>query len=499
MRRALHSIATGICFRVCFVLPALLHPAKAASQPPALSPEINNQINNQITLKHEVPSLPTEASNWKFQGSALFEGDQYQSPIPENSKLDQSLLASVWLKVDSATSFASSAADIKVAKYLDWGGSQFGVRELYTSSPNQAAPTTLSLGRRIQFWSQLDQDWELGLWQPLSVLDALRPDEQGLTGVFYQYKNNDFNFLFLGSPVHIPSMQPEVKEIDGDLVSNNRWYRSPSNSFMLFGQQRKVVYSLTIPGTSELVNKPGAGLRFRWGKEREGAWISTNAGYKAMNSLLVKYDKKLALAEEGSDSGVVPLTGAVGYHSLFGTDLGYQFPALHLSVSYLEDHPVASIPDDKSILQNPKPMKAAAFHTDGNVAVWGLDQPVVLGFDYLRITGGEIRDYDNAGVDRGAVFEQRFNFTHAASIRGEISTFLFRKKLTTGLRYMRELDQRGLMINGEAHYFAMKSLALLVGADVLGVDDSSETNLDSRFLNQYRANDRVYAGVSYVF
>jgi hypothetical protein len=31
------------------------------------------------------------------------------------------------------------------------------------------------------------------------------------------------------------------------------------------------------------------------------------------------------------------------------------------------------------------------------------------------------------------------------------------------------------------------------------VDDDSATNRDTRFLNQFRANDRYYGGISYVF
>jgi hypothetical protein len=48
-------------------------------------------------------------------------------------------------------------------------------------------------------------------------------------------------------------------------------------------------------------------------------------------------------------------------------------------------------------------------------------------------------------------------------------------------------------------FFPVQALGLTVGADVLGVDDTSADNTDGRFLNEFRANDRVYAGLNYVF
>jgi hypothetical protein len=37
----------------------------------------------------------------------------------------------------------------------------------------------------------------------------------------------------------------------------------------------------------------------------------------------------------------------------------------------------------------------------------------------------------------------------------------------------------------------------LAGIDILGPDDPQSTS--DGFINQYRANDRIYAGASYVF
>jgi hypothetical protein len=69
----------------------------------------------------------------------------------------------------------------------------------------------------------------------------------------------------------------------------------------------------------------------------------------------------------------------------------------------------------------------------------------------------------------------------------------------SSIKYLREFDQKGTLINSEFTYYPQTSIALILGADIIGVDDSSETNKDGRFLNQFRANDRFYGGMSYVF
>jgi hypothetical protein len=81
----------------------------------------------------------------------------------------------------------------------------------------------------------------------------------------------------------------------------------------------------------------------------------------------------------------------------------------------------------------------------------------------------------------------------------EMRTDIKNKKLISRFKYLREFDQRGMIGSGDVTFFPVQALGLTVGADVLGVDDTSADNTDGRFLNEFRANDRVYAGLNYVF
>jgi len=457
--------------------------------------------DSQTIMRLEIPMETPAPKTVQTSGALKFESTKYQSSLPENTKLNQSLSASVHLKTDVITENTKGVLDFTAEKVIDWDTSQFSVRELYWGQKPGDRKLQISLGRKIEFWSQGDLDWQLGLWQPKQTFDGLRPDQQGLTGAFLKHQQGAIEILGLLSPIFIPTMEPEIKNENGSLVSDSRWYRSPSSTFNLFNKQRRIVYSLNIPNFEELVNKPGAALRIQFGGRSTGPWAAVAYAYKPINKLLVKYDKKLTSSEEGEDTGSAPLFPVVAYHSLASADVGYKFSRSMVAVSYLTDQPqdVEQASDDPYIVQRPAPAKVYTLHADTKMSLSMLSNPLGLSVGYLRIDGGEYGDYDAQGGYQGAVFNQRFLFTHAAMAQAEITTDIKNKKLISRFKYMREFDQRGIITSGEVTYFPITSMGLTMGADVLGVDDTSAANQDVGFLNEFRANDRIYAGISYVF
>lgn len=464
-------------------------------------------FSQDFALAQSTYSSPSSATtmrdpsktNIKAQGFLRFEGMQYATKLPENPELDNSLLASANLKMDFKSSRMHNVIDLTAGKYIDWGGSQFTVNQLYASLHWNEQKSQVAVGRKLEFWSQIDQDWQLGLWQPKSLLDALRPEDQGLTGIFYKHEYNQYEILAYASPIFIPTMGPSVREKNGSLVAQSRWYRAPSNTFSLNGTDTPIAYDLDIPDIGRLVTNPGGGMRARWGASTDGLWVSANGGYKPINALSLKYKKSLFLPETDPQTGEVTVSPEVGYHYLWGTDIGYRFSSSMISFSYLEDSPDAKLADESWVVQNPQRLRAFSFHADSAINVGVFEQPVGLAFDYLHVDGATIKDYDGDGIEQGAIFEERLNFNRAASVKMNFQTSIFNRPFFSSFKYMREFEQKGSLINAELNFYPQRSVALILGADVLGVDDDSVENKDSRFLNQFRANDRVYGGMSYVF
>ena len=51
----------------------------------------------------------------------------------------------------------------------------------------------------------------------------------------------------------------------------------------------------------------------------------------------------------------------------------------------------------------------------------------------------------------------------------------------------------------ESQFFPTEKVGIVGGVDVLGVDQETNSDAEIGFLNNYRANDRVFGGLSYVF
>lgn len=440
-------------------------------------------------------------SRSSVHGGLKAEASSYTSEIPNRTNLNQSFLTTANLNIQhSSKSGLTSKVDASFGKYLDWGGSIFGIQELYTSYQFSSIQSQISIGRKIEFWSQLDSDWQLGLWEPKYNIDALRPMNQGLTGIFYKVANEGHELLFFGAPLFVPTMGPEIREQDGSLVADNRWYRTPSRSSSIMGKDTELRYKLNIPDLMKMVSKPGSGFRYRYDSTDRSTWISLNFARKPINSLLLKYDAQLT-AE--TSTGKVTISPDVGYHSLIGVDVGFYLKNGMISFSYLQDDPDVVRPEYSAtsdwVLSQPGQLKIFGAHADTKLNIPYFQEDIGVALDYIRVFEVLTYDVDSQGGDRGSLFPNRTQFTNALSARGKVFSTFRAKPLTVEYRILRDFDQNGTLLGVEMNWKPTQSWQTTVGLDVLGVDNSTDANLDPRFLNQFRANDRFYGGVGYVF
>lgn len=233
----------------------------------------------------------------------------------------------------------------------------------------------------------------------------------------------------------------------------------------------------------------------RVGEKNSGAWMVASAGYKPVNELILKRQNFKDVSQDKVDVTVSP---DIIYHYLYSLDLGYSFKNLKASVSVLHDQPAEKIPEADWSIQRLDPLTAYSSALD-----FSLDniftRTLAFQLEYLKVEGGGITDILSSGQnDDFTLFDQRLKFTNALSFRveGQMATF-FKKALVTRFKYLYDYDQQGSLWTSELLYFPGPQWAVLVGADILGVSD--ESHKVSGFLNQYRANDRVYGGITYVF
>lgn len=464
-----------------------------------LSLQAHSAETMNLSFPKEVPGqnsleLPDLENRNHVFGQLRLEGMQYTTPIPESPNLTYSQLLTARLSGLRERPRYDLAADFSAGTYFAARQSHFVVHEVYASYKGDAVTTYL--GRKKVDWSEMDRRWQLGLWQPRFAIDTLRPEEQGLSGVFLDHRTDDFEVLGFATPLFIPSMGPDIREEGGALKADSRWYRTPSNQVNFNAQVNSISYSLDIPEAEKLTNNGGYAMTSRFGNKENGAWIVGSAGYLPVNELILKRRITKDISTDRVDVVVSP---DVAHHSIGSVDVGYTFEnKTKLSFSYLEDRPEEKRPDPDWAIQKLAPIRAYSAALDFTTDNF-LSRSLAFQLSYLRINGGEIEDIQNDGSrDDILLFDQRMIFTNVmgASVEGQIARIL-RRPLVTRLKYLYDYDQRGSLVNTELLYYPSQQVAVILGADVLGVQD--ENYKPSSFLNQYRANDRVYGGMTYVF
>lgn len=433
------------------------------------------------------------ASN-NFFGIVRFESMDYFTVLPAEEKMNrqQYLSARLGLTGLSYDTFWGYGADVQAGKY-SYGLSNYSIQEVFLFYRLESY-FKIVVGRKKVDWSVLDDYWKTSLWQPKYAIDYLRPESQGLMGAFFEYSRADVRFVALTTPLFIPNMGIDIREESGELISDSRWFRKPSNKYDFNGRIKTITYNLSMPETRSLISRPGVGYNVALGDQSQGFWVNQSAGYKPVNDLLLRRE---GYAQAGEKNVKVVVSPDVTYHSLVSIDLGYSFKNFRIISSYIEDSPKLKIPVDEWVIQSLTPMQGYSLMAENNID-YSIIKDLKIQLGYLRIFGGTINDITSTGErDSFSLFDERFYFYNSMLFKTEGKLFkLFNRDFTTKFSYLRDFDQKGSLINTEFQFYPFQKWAVLFGGDFISVDVENDA---STFLNQNRANDRVYAGVNYVF
>lgn len=442
---------------------------------------------------------PAQDLDPRFQGLIRLESQQYLTDLPEASHLTQTQLLSA--RLNGRDQFRDEnfqptpigyGVDFTTGTYFSWRQSHLYVNEIFTDYKWQES-LELTFGRRKYEWSELETRWQLGIWQPRYTLDALRPEDQGLTGVFVHQKQDRQEFLVMVTPLYIPTMGPEVREEDGTLVSDTRWHRLPKNKWNFNNQETPIIYKMSQPDIDKLVFRMGSAARYRWGSAKDGPRLTLAATSKPVNDLILRRQNFQVISRTH-----VSISPDVTRHLLYSGDIGYTRGPVNASLSFLEDQPEEIRPDRDWVIQKLDPIHAYSANFDFDLQSWA-QRPLQIQTSYLRVFSGGIKDIEPDGtISEMTLFESRLKFSNALmlNLNGELAR-PYGKRLMSKFGYIYDYEQKGTIWSLEFQLFPANRWAVVLGADLLGVEEESDQ--DRRFINQFRANDRYYGGMSYVF
>ncbi len=358
----------------------------------------------------------------------------------------------------------------------------------------RAGFTQIALGRERQDWAAFEDVWRLGIWQPRFTEDQFAREQAGFTGFSLNTGGHNMHLLFFASPIWIPDISPDFKVKNGKFVSKNPWFKPPTGSVNLEGIPTEVRYDLDMPEMKKLLNHPMAAAQLEF-RPTPLHFLRVATAYKPMNRLLLGFP--LALHLQDPNYVAINVKTRVVYQHVTTFELGQRDPeGLVYWASLTSERPVRDETPSDWTTQEVKDTVIGSLYLGQDIR--GSGQNATHAFvSYLHVDGGDAADKGEF-VGDSSLFESRFMFRDAVQIGLRHTMPLFTPKYLTHLRGTATYDfqQHGLMMSTQIKQALNKSWSASFAMDLLGLVDRSG---EKGFIANYRANDRVTAGVQYVF
>jgi hypothetical protein len=360
--------------------------------------------------------------------------------------------------------------------------SYLNVREIYFSFKIDDS-SQIHIGRKMNIWSNVDYRWNLGFFQPQFRWNSLSPENQGLTGFFWEKKNKELGFLFYGSPIFIPDQGPGYDLKNGQFESNNPWFVSPPQNILFQSQILPIDYKIETPNISDVVFQPNFGIQLTY-KERTGLFATLSGMYKPSHQVALGY--KGVLITDRVKITILPKTY---YENLVAADIGYNddWGTIDLSVLYLRP----KSPDFDVAYNKPEIFESTNFgpHIKLNVT----DQ---ISFDAsaLMTAGDDLVEIGPDANPNRQTLTTKFIYRSAYEVSAKYKDTFKNKFQLTSQFIWRQSEKNNLKILKSKNQIDLKGPWKFL-FDMILVDTSDEATS----ISYYRNLDQVWIGASYDF
>ncbi|MDG0816180.1 hypothetical protein [Bdellovibrio svalbardensis] len=427
--------------------------------------------------------LPLFASAQVRTEMKLFS-DSFISPEFEATQKTNYQFVGAQLKTES---FSEDALRMDIAGGVAMGSplmNYLNIGEFYYQS-HQNASETFYIGRKKLLWNELDSRWNLGVWQPVFKWNPLAPEEQGLSGIFWQIDKPLYTFVLFGSPLYIPSQGPSFEIEEGDFAKGNPWFHQPPQSVRIWNEATKMQYRFDQPNTSEIVLQNSYGAKIAFGDPQ---------GFRTQLSYLYGPDNVLAIGYQGSLDistlkGNVELQPQVFFHSLTGADMTYKINRWKVGVSGLWDRPGKEKIFDEQWSQ---PLFEDALlvspFVEWDNGLWAVN------LMRLDIFGGEIKEVGENLANTPLTNLYPFQQANQISLMTNLGMGKG-QRLIGKLSYTHSDKNDFQLIRINTRYRLSGLWSFFGEAQVLKAGPTSKSNVND--IAQFANNDRMMLGVSY--
>lgn len=353
----------------------------------------------------------------------------------------------------------------------------------------------LAVGRKKLNWNQLDEDFDLGLYQPLFKWNALEPVSQGLTGVFLNLENQDggprWGVTLFGSPLFIPDQGPGYEIKGGQFERSNPYFQAVPSRAMINGQMVNVNYNVQKPETQDVVfNRSFAGRIFV-GSETDGGFAQGSFANKPSNQLALGFDGYV-FSNGVEDVTKIDILPTVSYHTLTSVDLKYSTRHFEIGASGIQESP--EDPTFKGDWTYTTFDRSTLFSGFVGTKFYGFDMKMA----YLTVNGGESVASGKFANQSDKFLPQRYPFRNAglATLNYNYRIKKF-QNLSLSTRYLQGERSEFALWTSHLNYQWEERWSMYAQSQLVAVQDNQDGRKTAFW--PYVNNDSMAAGVVYVF
>lgn len=444
--------------------------------------------------------------NWARRGPHAFlelRAEGYRSAVSEAGAPGQfypSLGARGKFELDDLryTAWVEAAAAVRLRSF---SLAYVHVPEAVVGTKQVLSYFSLDLGRKLLQWSELDEVWKTGQWQPRFRWNPVTPESAGLIGLFIQRRFTNHEVGAFASIVSLPEQGPSLDFQEGRFVSTHPFALPPPTSLpFLGGRDLPIEYQLQMPALSELLIHPSFGAILKWNGDQSlpGLWAKGAYVYQPMHQVFLGYEAGLRVDSPARLE--LKLHPYRNQHHLFGLEGGLRRETIHLWGALQGDMPMSLALPENWTHSTETPAYSAGLGLEW--APWGRSsQQATFAFDFIHTRGGVGEDVGVLASPGQSLFESRFPFRDAASLRSWIP-ILQSEVRTLGVlsRFLYEFHVGGIQASTELRATLRSSFYATLGFDVIASQRAQaevHRGADS-FWNQ-QTQDRIRGGIGYGF
>jgi hypothetical protein len=356
----------------------------------------------------------------------------------------------------------------------------------------------LSFGRKMEDWSTWENTWSQGLFQSRYIQNRLHPEMAGLSGLFINLPRGRHDFLLALLPMSVPEFGPRFFVRDGKFVSPNPWFNPPASMFEYRQQFGAIRYSLNRPTTLEAISYPGFAARYQF-RPQENHHLRISYAFKPLPLFLLGFPsrERVQVRVEGEEMGVEINTRML-YHQVLSTDYTFRAANWDIGISAVYERPSLDTGPADWTSQQIGPALIGSITASRSLEDSGA-QAARLRLSAMKMIGGDRPDQGDFANPTSSLFERRYQYTEAymLGLQKPLRGWM-REPIINEVSLLYDRMQNGGFARLSSTIAFERNWRAELRLDVLGLMGESGVIKDG-FLGNYRANDRVAMGMSYVF